>query len=412
MFKKIFSLIIATIMPLSLLACNQKKDGNPIAPESEIEVFDNTLSPLNERIGVTNWGPRYMPNLKDEEYSLIKGAEYIRELGSKVIKIACGNPATQYPLDDFSSLNMTECADALRFPIYKQLFEMDFSTYIINITEVNRANYADGMSNDELKTVENEFYHATQYLLETYKGTGKTFILQNWETDNYVALSISGNNAEYVLRNYAKYYNARQDGINKARNEFVMSETKNVFVFGALEVNKLSKDYKNRAVDHVVPYTYVDLYTYSSYEFKDKNVVSSAIEVCEKLTEAMNYYKTKLPDYTKYPQKAYFKDKRLAITEFGYPDKADSNSGNWQKMVTEGHVLATKNLNLQYAVYWQLCCNEVVGDTATAIKGLSKTQLRNYNFTNADFNGFYLLRPDGTKTLSYDYLKTILNEKN
>jgi len=263
MLKKIFSLIIAVIMSLSLLACNQKNNDNPIEPESEIEVFDNTLSPLNERIGVTNWGARYMPNLKDGEYSLIKGAEYIRELGSKVIKIACGNPATQYPLDDFSSLNMTGCVDALSFPIYKKLFEMDFSTYIINITEVNRANYADGMSVDELKTVENEFYQATKYLLETYKGTGKTFILQNWETDNYVALSISGNNAEYVLRNYAKYYNARQDGINKARNEFVMSKTKNVFVFGAIEVNKLSVDYKNRAVDYVVPYTYVDLYTYS-----------------------------------------------------------------------------------------------------------------------------------------------------
>ncbi len=410
MYKKIISFIIAFSFMLTAIACNKKSNiTNNSNDELEIELFDNTLSPISERIGVTNWGARYMPDLDDGEYSLLKGASYISELGSKVIKIACGSPDKQYPLDDFSSLNMVTCVDALKYSVYKDLFEMDFSTYFISITETARVAYADGVTEEEKQKVEEEFYQATKYLLETYRNTGKTFILQNWETDNYVVQSISGNNAEFVLRNYAKYFNARQDGINKARKEFVMSKKNNVYVFGALEINKLSSEYRNRAVDYVVPYTYADLYTYSSYEFKDKSVVSSADSVCEKLTEAMNYYKSKLPDYNNYPQKAYFKDNRLAITEFGYPDKADAYSGQWQKMVTEGHVLAVKSLGLQYGVYWQLCCNEILGEAEQNVKGLSVTELRNYNFTKNDFNGFYLLRPDGEKTLTYHYLKQLFN---
>lgn len=378
--------------------------------ETEIVSFDNTVAPVSERIGITNWGATYMPGLKDGEYSLIKGAETILETGSYVIKVACSNPASQYPLDDWSDLDRKECVDVLKFPVFKTLWEMDFRTYFISITEAARVNYADGLSAEEAETVEKEFYEATKYLLETYRGSGKTFILQNWETDNYVGYSVDGQNAEYVFRNYAKYFNARQDGINRAREEFTMSAEKNVYVFGALEINRLDPSYTSlRAVDCVVPYTYADLYTYSSYEFKDKEVVTSAKEIAGKLSEALAYYKSRLPSAAVYPQKVYFGDKRLAITEFGYPDKADGYSGEWQKTVTEGHVLALLSSDLQYAVYWQLCCNEPTGSNAAQIKALSWMELRKYRFSEGELNGFYLLRPDGSETLTCEYLKDIFN---
>lgn len=407
--------VLAALLGSVLLGCSSPAKEPPAPPEPppverEITSFDNTTAPYNERVGVTNWGALYMPGLGQNEYSLLKGAQTLRSLGTKVIKVAAGDPVAQYPLDDFSNLDASECADMLKHETYKKLFAMDFSTFFISITEKARVSYADGVSEEEAAKVENEFYNATKYLLETYRGSGKTFILQNWETDNYVAYSVSGNNAAQVFRNYADYFNARQNGINRARDEFVMSEQKNVYVFGALEINRLNTSAAVRAVDYTVPYTYADLYTYSSYEYKDKGVVTDALDVAQKLSAALAYYKSKLPPASAYPQTVYFGDKRLAFTEFGYPDKADGYGGAWQKIVAQGHLLAMRVSNLQYAVYWQLCCNEASGNNAAAIKKLKGRDLRAYEWQEGDINGFYLIRPDGATTQTYTYLQTVFEQ--
>lgn len=385
------------------------------SPTEEIKTLlaDNTSAPYAERVGITNWGAMYMPSLPEEKTSLLYGAEKILESGGKVIKVACGDPKAQYPLDDWSGESFSACVDVLKNARYAELFRMGFKTFFISITEQNRAKYADGMSEEERVSVEREFYEATKYLLETYRGSGKTFILQNWETDNYVRYSFDGADEVIVLRRYAEYFNVRQDGINRAREEFGMDAEKDVFVFGALEVNKLDDSYAYcKAVDYVVPYTYADLYAYSSYEYKDKEKFRTAEEISVALRAAMEYYRSKLPDKKRYPQPVYFGDNRLAITEFGYPDRADGYSGEWQKIVAEGHLLALDACRLQYAVYWQLCCNELVGDNASDIKKLSPTALRAYNFSAGDLNGFYLLRPDGAETYTLSYLKEVFKSNS
>ena len=403
-FKKFVALALAAAFGGF---CGCAKSADPPA-ETEIAGFDNTTKTFASRIGVTNWGARYMPGL-GEENSVVYGAERILETGSKVIKIACSDPEGQYPLDDFGEFNAEKGEDILKLEPFRKVFSMPFETYFISFSERNDVKWADGMSGEETAYVEEEFYGAAKYLLETYRGTGKTFILQNWETDNYVRYYFGKEEDWLICRRYADYTNARQDGINRARDEFVMSAEKKVCVFGALEVNKLdTSDTLTKAVAEIVPYTYCDLYTYSSYEYKDKGKVASAEEVASSLAVALGYYKSKLPKEEKYPQKMYFGDKRLAITEFGYPDKADGYSGEWQKMVAEGHILAMENLDLQYIVYWQLCCNEVTAPNASEIGKLSSAQLRKYPFKAGDLNGFYLLRPDGAKTYTYNYLKAAI----
>ena len=372
-------------------------------------LFNNSLNPLNEKIGVTNWGSAYMPDLNDDETSLIKGMEYIKELGSKVIKVACGNPSTQYRLDNFSN-NYSSSVDVFRESHFKVLFDSKwFITYFISVPERNQIIFSDGVSKEEREYVTSEFYKMTKYLLETYQGTGKIFILQNWETDNYIASSFDGENDLIIARRYADYFNARQDGINKARDEFDMTKNKKVAVYGAIEINKLSSYDKPKAVDTIVPYTYADLYCYSSYETKDKGAVKDASDINKKLNELIDYYESKLPDIKNYPGKVYIEGSRIAITEFGYPDKADNYNGEWQKMVVEGHLMTIQEKNIQYGVYWQLCDNEVVGDAKTNIKGLKYLSLRNYKFNSGDLNGFYLIRPDGVKTYTYNYLKQVFD---
>lgn len=414
MIGKKIRLTVIAVLTAAMLAggvfTGCKSDNTPSGggQETGITQFDNSSSPYAEKIGVTNWGALYLPGIGIES-ALLYGARQVLETGSKVLKVACGDLSAQYPLDDWSNKTFEKSVDVFKDETFQELFSMGFKTFFISVPERKSIKFADGVSEEERAYVEEEFYLMTKYLLETYRGSGKTFILQNWETDNYVSYSLNGKDDELILRNYADYYNARQDGINRARDEFVMSKEKNVYVFGAIEINKLDESYnKPKAVDYIVPYTYCDLYTYSSYEYKDKGVVTSAEDVAEKLSFALGYYESKLPSEKSYPQPVYFGDKRLAITEFGYPDKADGYSGEWQKMVVEGHLLAMQELGLQYAVYWQLCCNEATGSNASYIKSLKGDKLRNYTFVPGDVNGFYLIRPDGTKTYTYNYLKEVI----
>ena len=423
--KKIISLLLAAALAVllaggALCACAgnnppPQDTGNP--PEKEetaITSFDNSQNALSQKIGVTCWGSLYMPSLGAEENSLLRGAEYVRETGSRVIKLACGDLSAQYSLDDWEGVSFERSVDVFRHEVFVRLFSMDFDTFFISVPERKAIRYADGVSKEEAAYVEEEFYLMTKYLLETYRGSGKIFILQNWETDNAIGYSLTDTEDDiFLMRSYADYYNARQDGINRARDEFVMSEEKNVYVFGAIEINKLDASYtRYKAVDYIVPYTYCDLYTYSSYEYKDKGKVTSAAAVCARLTEARHYSESKLPPAENYPQPVYFGDKRLAVTEFGYPDRADGYGGQWQKMVAEGHLMAMEKLPLQYVVYWQLCCNEPTGDRADEIRRLAPASLRVYEFVPGDVNGFYLLRPDGERSYTYNYFKEAIAQNS
>ncbi len=423
--KRIASIIISLALLLAsayaLYACSGNEDmsqpWNISSDSSSIDVmtsFDNSSQPLSRRLGITCWGSLYMPDLEKGENSLLRGANHIRQMGSRVIKVACGNLSSQYPLDDWSGVHFERSVDIFRNDIFVRLFEMDFDTLFICVSERKGIRYVDGVSQEEYAYVENEFYLMTKYLLETYTGSGKTFILQNWETDNAVGYSLTNTEDDiFSLRSYADYINARQDGINRARNEFVMSKAKNVYVFGAIEINKLDDSYtRYKAVEHVVPYTYCDLYSYSSYEYKDKGIVSSAEDVAARVAKALRYYESKLPSPDCYPQPVYFGDSRLAITEFGYPDRADGYSGEWQKMVVEGHLMAMSELSLQYVVYWQLCCNEPFGEHVNEIKNMKPSLLREYELHPGDINGFYLIRPDGEATYTYYYLKEVIAQNS
>ena len=131
-FKKFVALALAAAFGGF---CGCAKSADPPA-ETEIAGFDNTTKTFASRIGVTNWGARYMPGL-GEENSVVYGAERILETGSKVIKIACSDPEGQYPLDDFGEFNAEEGEDILKLEPFRKVFSMPFETYFISFSERN-----------------------------------------------------------------------------------------------------------------------------------------------------------------------------------------------------------------------------------------------------------------------------------
>src|SRR5690606_30673014 len=133
--------------------------------------FRNDDQSIDEILGVTFWGGKYLPGLNEGESSLEKAADLILALGSKVMKIAVGNLASQYPLDTWDLSGITYAVDKLKLDPFKNIFDKPFKTYFISIPEHKNINWRNGVDEIEKQYVNDEFYRITKYLLESYKNT-------------------------------------------------------------------------------------------------------------------------------------------------------------------------------------------------------------------------------------------------
>ena len=69
---------------------------------------------------------------------------------------------------------------------------MRFHTYVLETAEFGmRDNFwKKGLSEKDRQKVHAQMYRLTRHLLTRYRGTGKTFVLQNWEADNVMQYAL------------------------------------------------------------------------------------------------------------------------------------------------------------------------------------------------------------------------------
>lgn len=375
-----------------------------LAPAFENEPdwpIDNSKRPISQILGATYWGSRYIPDLEEKKSGMQSAADALRTMGTKVVKLSLDLMASVYPFDEWASTGTIK--DILMQKPMQIMFDRDFSTYFLVAVEPLHVNWSLGLSDAELNYVKDEFYQAARYLIEKYQGTGKTFVFQNWEADNMLSYTSADSTA---VKGMIDYFNARQDGVEKAQKQFSLGH--DVYVYNAVEVNRiLLRSSIPKVIDDVVPYTHADLYLYSSYEKKEAyDVQTPPGDECEKklkelIVGALDQYAAKAPD------SKYFGSKNIAISEFGYPETIAKNqyslfgADNWQKLVAQVHVDAGREWGAQYIVYWELYCNELMDEAKSAMdwKKLS----------NDDMKGFWLIRPDGSFSKTYDYFKNLFD---
>jgi hypothetical protein len=138
-------------------------------------------------------------------------------------------------------------------------------------------------------------------------------------------------------------------------------------------------------VNAVLPHTKLDLVSYSAWDsatahFQDPNILRRALDFIAKNA----------------PDSPDFGDKNVYIGEFGMPE----NEFGVEKI--QQAVPAAVNTALDwgcpYIVYWQVYCNELrPGKGPAPVK------------SNDDVRGFWLIRPDGSKTWLWDYFHNLLN---
>ncbi|MEJ2702797.1 MAG: hypothetical protein P8Z79_10190, partial [Sedimentisphaerales bacterium] len=136
---------------------------------------------LRDIIGVTHVDGKYHLTNKD---FLNEGADQILALGSRVIKVWLHNPAKSYPFNS-QWPKMDSLVEIAESPYFKSLFDKPMTTYILMCFSIgNGAGYwRKGMTENQQIEEQRQFYELARYLLSTFQGTGKTFVLQHWEGD-------------------------------------------------------------------------------------------------------------------------------------------------------------------------------------------------------------------------------------
>jgi hypothetical protein len=362
---------IASLL-LLLNACSRWSAAPPVS------------SDVRDIVGVCHINSFY--NFTTQDF-LNEGADQVLTLGSRVIKVILRDELEGYYKFNTQWPHITSLQQAAETPYFQELFAKPFSTYVLMIFTPGKPihYFTAGMAAADIQREEQEFYAFTKFLLTRYRGSGKTFILQNWEGD--WVLTPPPPDMEKVptavaIQGMIDWLNARQDGVERARRE---AGTHGVMVAHAAEVNQVEKAMagKPTVTNSVLPHTHCDLYSYSSYD--------SLVYGPQRFRAALEYLQSKAPASPLYGRR------NLYVGEYGWPESVVGETERLRMLqsITE----TALNFGVRYALFWELYDDG------------PKHPLRGRP-ANDDMVGNWLIRPDGSKSLLWDYFsKLFRNQK-
>ncbi|HVT58321.1 MAG TPA: hypothetical protein VHR45_07965 [Thermoanaerobaculia bacterium] len=338
---------------------------------------------LRDLLGAAHAGGTY--DLTAEDF-LNEGADQLLALGTRVIKVWLTPEIAQlYPFHSLWGPPPGSPVELARHPYFQVLFAKPFSTYLLIVEPVTGSpEFLAGMTGGQVAAESRQIYELARYLLATYAGTGKTFVLQNWEGDHLLRAGLAeGIDPEPArLRGMTQWWNARQDGVERARAEAGSAGERGVTVAHAAEVNQLRAAIRGAvtATNDVLPYTHADLYSYSSWDIDFDPA---------QLTRALDYLQSKAPPSALYGRR------NILLGEYGMPRDLTPRGADRPSRLRELGDAALA-WGVRYAVYWQIYCNELLHSvTARPV--------------NADLRGFWLIRPDGVRTKMWRDLRQELS---
>ncbi|MDR1789641.1 MAG: twin-arginine translocation signal domain-containing protein [Opitutaceae bacterium] len=367
---------------------------------------------------------------------LTEGAERVRDLGFGGLKLwftkadgtargfregdaAPGRNIGYLPNSDWKLPADWSLAQLARHPYYEAAFALPFSAFALEVYPVNanadarRAGF-DVSPDSDWDAEERGIYELARHLLEAHRGREVTFILQNWEGDwmfrggarkHWTAKNFGA--AEVGLRadTMVNWFAARQRGVERARAAVAGSKCR---VLHAVEVNKVFDSLAGLPTlcTHVLPRVRVDLLSWSCYDGMrtgDDSAEFSAVGIWQGVEILRHCAKTTtLTDARGRSQ--------VMLGEVGVPEMRMLKRLGAEKArratlaVLDGCHAAGFALGMPWMFYWELFCNELTDAAKAARAGtgvLAKA-------TAEELNGFWLVRPDGTRSWAGEYLGGLL----
>ena len=339
---------------------------------------------LRDIFGVTHVNGRY--HLTDREF-LIEGADKIASLGANAIKLYLMVPPKSYRFNTVWP-QVGSLVELARTPQYRAVFSKPFTTYFLTAYSVGRFEHywIHGISDAQVREETERFHRLARHFLTEYRGSGKTFVLQHWEGDWAVRGSFNRTKdpTETAFRGMIRWLNARQAGVDRAREEVGQE---GVRVFHAAEVNLVRMgmiEKRPTVAARVLPHTRVDLVSYSAWDTQDDR---------ESFRRALDFIANHVPD------RPPFDAHNVYVGEFGVPE----NERTPEKL--ERTLANVVDVGLEwgcpYLVYWQVYCNEFRRDQEHPTAPVT---------ANDQVRGFWLLRPDGTKGRAWDFFERRLRD--
>ncbi len=287
---------------------------------------------------------------------LIEQAENVRDMGSNLLKISLAQGAApNYGSADAArkakaTLEYVEAAPALQ-----QALDMDFTYYQAWVHSFTGANWRDGVDMIEARQYYDEMYALTAWLLKRYSGTGKVFLLGNWEGD-WMLLGRQDREADpspTAVAGMIAWMKIRQLAVDNARAAVAH---KDVAVYHYIEVNLVRKAMAGRIsmALSVLPEVNPDLVSYSAYEAIKQSPQPDLISIREPLEQTLAWLESQLPPKDGVPFR-----RRVFIGEYGYHAEKSKPQTVKQQYVKSRFVMQSAvALDLPFALIWQMYNNE------------------------------------------------------
>ena len=236
------------------------------------------FSHFNTRLGSQIIGPRYYFTA---EGALVEAARGLLEMGSDVIKLNLANGYLGMPGDP--SLR-TAATLAGQHPHFRAVLDMPFRYFMLWVHPHARGMEAPLQWNaQEEAEIYTEMYALAAHLLTTYDGSGKVFLLGQWEAD-WVLIGAFEPEREVDAGRAAAmthYLQIRQQAVEDARRTVPHAK---VWVGHYAEVNR-PLDAKERGLrrmtNAVLPHVMLDMVSYSAYDALWPNRITEALDYIE-----------------------------------------------------------------------------------------------------------------------------------